>query len=216
MRTLVLIFATLFTFNAFAQSNHELENKTEILHKYTVSFPVIIVPQLFEKGWNDRTHTQHIEFHVKRNLDDKNIIGVKLATWRLFQPMGILWWDGLTDKVKSETEFYPGHLRETGIGISYQRMLWKGLFATAEVLPQFKTYLNEEGKKISNGFKLYNSFHIGYHLAFGRNKRWFVEPQIHSQFWVFDTNTPEDFKALDNKWKNYFLFEPNLYFGVKF
>ncbi len=130
--------------------------------------------------------------------------------------MGILWWDGLLDKVDSGYEFYPGHIRETGIGISYQRMLWKGLFATVEVLPQYKTYLDEDNNKLRNGFKLYNSLHLGYHLAFGKKKRFFVEPQIHSQVWLFDTNTPHEFKALDNKWKNYFLFEPNLYFGVNF
>ena len=157
-----------------------------------------------------------IELHVKRKLDNKNIVGVKFATWRLFQPMGILWWDGLLDKLETESEFYPGHVRETGLGITYQRMLWKGLFATVEVLPQFKTYLDEDGSKIQHGFKLYNSFHLGYHFAFGKSKRFFVEPQVHSQFWMFDTNTPEEFIALDDKWRNYFLFEPNLYLGIKF
>ncbi|MBB6324761.1 hypothetical protein FHS59_000376 [Algoriphagus iocasae] len=216
MKNVLIIILTLITLSASAQNSQKTSKETLLTHKYRVSFPVIIVPQLFEKSWNDRTNTQHIEFHVKRNLDNKNIVGVKFATWRLFQPMGILWWDGLLDKVDSGSEFYPGHVRESGIGISYQRMLWKGLFATVEVLPQYKTYLDEDNNKIGNGFKLYNSFHLGYHLDFGKKKRFFIEPQVHSQFWVFDTNTPEGFKQLDDKWKNYFLFEPNLYFGVNF
>ena len=124
--------------------------------------------------------------------------------------------EGLLDKIDSETEFYPGYLRETGLGITYQRMLWKGLFASVEVLPQYKTYLDKNDDKIANGFKLYTSYHVGYHIAFGKKKRFFVEPQVHGQNWIFDTNTPEEFKNLDNKWKNYFLFEPNLYFGYKF
>lgn len=216
MKKLLVISLTLFTLNGFAQSNKKSLENNATDYKYRVSLPVIILPQLFNKAWNDQTNTQHIEFHVKRNLDDKNIIGIKFATWRLFQPMGIQWWDGLLDKVESETEFYPGHVRETGIGISYQRMLWKGLFATVEVLPQYKTYLDENNIKIGNGFKLYNSFHLGYHLAFGKKKRLFVEPQIHSQFWVFDTNAPSGFKKLNDQWSNYFLFEPNLYVGIKF
>ncbi len=178
--------------------------------------PLIIVPQLFTKSWDDRTNTQHIELHFKYELDAKNIVGVKFASWRLFQPMGILWWDGLLDKVESGTEYYPGHVRETGIGVSYQRMLWKGLFTTAEVLPQYKTYLDLDNNKIGNGFKLYTSLHLGYHLAFGKKKQFFVEPQIHCQTWLIDTNTPSEFKELDNRWANYFLFEPNLYFGIKF
>ena len=129
--------------------------------------------------------------------------------------MGIQWWDGLLDKIDSETEFYPGYVRETGIGVSYQRMLWKGLFASVEVLPQYKTYLDLNNKKIANGFKLYTSYHVGYHIAFGKKKRIFIEPQVHFQNWMFDTNTPNEFKQLDNKWKSYFLFEPNLYIGIR-
>lgn len=131
----------------------------------------LFVPQLATKSWDDRIHTQHIEFHLKRDLDDKNTIGLKFATWRLFQPMGIVWWDGLLDKIESESEFYPGHVRETGLGISYQRKVWKGLFTTVEVLPQFKTYLDLDGNDLGNGFKLYNSFHVGYHIPLGKAKR---------------------------------------------
>lgn len=214
MKKLFIIGLTFFTLNVFAQNNTEPSKDSDTDLKYRVSFPAIILGNIGKGG--ERTNTQHIEFHIKRELDAKNIIGVKFATWRLFQPMGIQWWDGLTDKIDSETEFYPGYLRETGIGISYQRMLWKGLFASVEVLPQYKTYLDLDNKKIANGFKLYNSFHLGYHFAFGKNKRFFIEPQVHSQFWVFDTNTPDAFKQLDNRWKNYFLFEPNLYIGIKF
>ena len=214
MKKLFIIGLTFFTLNVFAQNNTEPSKHSDTDLKYRVSFPAIILGNIGKGG--ERTNTQHFELHIKKELDAKNIVGIKLATWRLFQPMGIQWWDGLTDKIDTETEFYPSYLRETGIGISYQRMLWKGLFASVEVLPQYKTYLDLDNKKIANGFKLYNSFHLGYHFAFGKNKRFFIEPQVHSQFWVFDTNTPDAFKQLDNRWKNYFLFEPNLYIGIKF
>lgn len=214
MKKLFIIGLTFFTLNVFAQNNTEPSKHSDTDLKYRVSFPAIILGNIGKGG--ERTNTQHFELHIKKELDAKNIVGIKLATWRLFQPMGIQWWDGLTDKIDTETEFYTGYLRETGIGISYQRMLWKGLFASVEVLPQYKTYLDLDNKKIANGFKLYNSFHLGYHFAFGKNKRFFIEPQVHSQFWVFDTNTPDAFKQLDNRWKNYFLFEPNLYIGIKF
>jgi len=214
MKKLLIIGLTICTINVFAQSNTESIKSNDINFKYRVSFPAIILANIGDGG--KRTNTEHIEFHVKRELDSKNIVGVKLATWRLFQPMGIQWWDGLLDKIDSESEFYPGYVRETGIGISYQRMLWKGLFASVEVLPQYKTYLDLNNEKIANGFKLYTSYHVGYHIAFGKKKRIFIEPQIHAQNWMFDTNTPDGFKQLDNKWKSYFLFEPNLYVGIKF
>ena len=213
MKKFLIICLSLFTFHGFAQQISESSNQSDNELKYRVSFPAIILSNIGDGG--KRTNTQHIELHVKRELDAKNIFGVKFATWRLFQPMGIQWWDGLTDKIDSETEFYPGYLRETGVGISYQRMLWKGLFASVEVLPLYKTYLDLDDKKIANGFKLYNSYHIGYHFAFGKKKQFFIEPQFHCNVWHFDTNTPESFKQLDNKWDSYFLFEPNLYIGIK-
>ena len=214
MKKFLIICLSLFTFHGFAQQISESSNQSDNELKYRVSFPAIILSNIGDGG--KRTNTQHIELHVKRELDAKNIFGVKFATWRLFQPMGIQWWDGLTDKIDSETEFYPGYLRETGVGISYQRMLWKGLFASVEVLPLYKTYLDLDEKKIANGFKLYNSYHIGYHFAFGKKKQFFIEPQFHCNVWHFDTNTPDSFKQLDNKWDSYFLFEPNLYIGIKF
>ena len=214
MKKFLIICLSLFTFHGFAQQISESSNQSDNELKYRVSFPAIILSNIGDGG--KRTNTQHIELHVKRELDAKNIVGVKFATWRLFQPMGIQWWDGLTDKIDSETEFYPGYLRETGVGISYQRMLWKGLFASVEALPLYKTYLDLNDKKIANGFKLYNSYHIGYHFAFGKKKQFFIEPQFHCNVWHFDTNTPDSFKQLDNKWDSYFLFEPNLYIGIKF
>lgn len=214
MKKLIIICFALFTIHGFAQQKSESPKPDNHNLRYRVSFPTIILGNIGMGG--ERTNTQHIELHVKCELDAKNIVGVKLATWRLFQPMGIQWWDGLKDKIDSETEFYPGYLRETGIGISYQRMLWKGLFASVEVLPLYKTYLDLDDKKIANGFKLYNSYHVGYHFAFGKKKQFFIEPQFHCNVWHFDTNTPESFKQLDNKWDSYFLFEPNLYIGIKF
>jgi len=214
MKRLFIICLALCKLSVIAQSNTELLKKKDTDYKYRFSTPIIAALNI---GDGDvKTNTKHYEFHIKKQLNSKEIIGIKFASWRLFQPMGILWWDGLLDKIDSESEFYPGYLRETGIGFSYQRMLWKGLFATVEILPQYQTYLDENKDKIANGFKLYNSYHIGYHIAFGKKKRFFIEPQVHCQHWVFDTNTPEEFRVLDDKWRKYFLFEPNLYVGIKF
>ncbi|MCR9064933.1 MAG: hypothetical protein NXI00_13255 [Cytophagales bacterium] len=219
MKKLFTILLFSCTLSAFAQTDStdvSEGKKNEVTHKYRVSFPYFIVTDPIGDPWNDRQNTQMIELHVKRNLDDKNIIGVKFATWRLFQPMGITWWDGLLDKLETGSEFYPGHVRETGIGISYQRMIWKGLFATVEVLPQLQTYMDLDGNKIGNGFKVYNSYHLGYHVSIGKKKRFFIEPQVHSQHWMFDNKAPAGFKELDDKWRRYFLFEPNIYIGVNF
>ena len=215
MKNLLIIVFTLTSFSAFAQTSSPESKEIEVTQKWRVSMPYI-VPDEIIYGYGKRTSIQMVELHVKRNLDNKNIVGVKFATWRLFQPMGITWWDGVVDKIESGTEYYDGYLRETGIGISYQRMMWKGLFASIEVLPQIQTYTDLDGNKIRNGFKLYNSYHLGYHIAFGKKKRFFIEPQVHVNQWFFDNNSPEGFKEFDDKYGNIFLFEPNIYFGWNF
>ncbi len=160
----------------------------------------------------EKTNTHHYEFHVGYRLTPKDKIGIKLATWKMFAPMGM----PMKEQLKfDENNFYPGRLRENGVGVTYQRILWKGLFTTVEVLPQLKTYLNEDDIKIGNGFRLYTSYHLGYHLSFAKN-RVYIEPQVHCQYWPVNTNTPQTFKVKDKEWKNYFLFEPNLYIGINF
>ncbi len=215
MKNLLTILFLFCSLSAFAQNNSPVGEETEVANKWRVSMPYI-VPDEIIYGYGERTSIQMVELHVKRNLDDKNIIGVKFATWRLFQPMGILWWEGLLDKIESGSDYYDGYLRETGIGITYQRMLWKGLFASVEVLPQIQTYTDLDGNKIKNGFKVYNSYHLGYHIEFGKKKRLFIEPQVHVNQWFFDNNSPDGFKEFDDKYGNVFLFEPNIYFGMKF
>ena len=212
MKNLIVILLLSCTLSAFGQI---VDKEAEVAHKWSISLPYHVPDELIF-GWGKRTSTQMVEFHVKRNLDNKNIIGVKFATWRLFQPMGITWWDGVVDKIESGTEYYDGYLRETGIGITYQRMLWKGLFVAVEVLPQIQTYTDLDGNKIKNGFKVYNSLHLGYHISIGKKKRFFIEPQVHCNQWMFDNNSPEGFKEMDDTYGNVFLFEPNIYLGVNF
>jgi hypothetical protein len=166
----------------------------------------------FANFGSEKTNTHHYEFHFGYKLTPKDKIGIKVATWKLFAPMGIQSWDPLFLK---ESEFFPGRLKESGIGVTYQRILWKGLFTSIEILPLFKTYLNEDNKKIGNGFKLYTTYHIGYHIPLFKN-RMYIEPQIHCNYWPIDSKTPQSFQEKESKWNNYFLFEPNLYIGVNF
>jgi hypothetical protein len=160
----------------------------------------------------EKTNTHHYEFHFGYKLTPKDKIGIKVATWKLFAPLGM----PMQEQLKyEENNFYPGRIRESGIGITYQRVLWKGLFASIEILPLKKTYLDEYNKKIDDGFKLYTSYHLGYHVPLFNN-RLFIEPQIHCNYWPIDTRGPQGFEEKESKWNNYFLFEPNLYIGVNF
>lgn len=205
--TLTLFFAISFV-NLFGQEQNNQTQKTSIERKYSISTTYLS----FVNFGEEKTNTHHYELQFGYKLTSKDKIGIKLATWKMFASMGM----PLQEQLKfDENNFYPGRLRESGIGVTYQRTLWKGLFATVEVLPQLKTYFDENNTKIGNGFKLYTTYHLGYHLSFFKN-RVYVEPQIHCNYWPIDTNTPQSFKEVDNKWNNYFLFEPNIYIGFSF
>jgi hypothetical protein len=205
--TMALLFALLFT-SMFSQNQTKQNSEKSAGRLFSISTTYLS----FINFGEEKTNTHHYELHVGYKLTPKDRIGIKLATWKMFAPMGI----PMREQLKfDENNFYPGRLRETGLGVTYQRTLWKGLFTTIEVLPQLKTYIDENEKVIGNGFRLYTSYHLGYHITFF-NDRIFAEPQIHCQYWPVNTNTPQPFKEKDSKWNSYFLFEPNLYIGFKF
>ena len=192
--------------------NPSVQEKNSIRSGTTYRYSLSTTYLSFVNFGNEKTNTHHYEFHFKYQLTPKDRIGIKVATWQLFAPMGIQLWD---PDFLNEKEFFPGRLKECGIGFSYQRTLWKGLFATVEVLPLCKTYLNEDKKNIGNGFKLYTTYHLGYHVSLLKD-RFFIEPQIHCNYWPINTKGPDSFDSKEMQWNNYFLFEANLYLGVNF
>lgn len=177
-------------------------------YRFSVSSPYLS----FVNFEPEESNVHMYELHVGFWLTPRDQLGVKAATWKLFGPMGIQMWDPL---FRDESEYYPGRLAELGAGITYKRLLWRGLFAQVEVLPLRKTYLDTDEMVVGHGFKLYTSYHLGYHLAAWKG-RLFIEPQVHCNYWPIDTGTPRAFQERDDRWSNYFLFEPNLYIGFNF
>jgi hypothetical protein len=199
-----------FTAPSFGQNNTKGKSVSDTVPEY--KFSVSTTWLTFANFGAEKTNTHHYEFHFGYKLTPKDKIGIKVATWELFAPMGIPLGDAIQMK---ESTFFPGKLHEEGIGITYQRMLWKGLFAAIEIMPLRKTYFDDNNKKIGSGFKLYTTYHLGYHIPLLKN-RMYIDPQVHCNYWPIDTNAPQSFQAEENKWNNYMLFEPNLYIGVNF
>jgi hypothetical protein len=205
------VIIAMFTTLAFSQNPTQKSrgtNKGTVpYHKFSVSTTYLT----FVNFGPEETNTYMCEFHLGYKITPKDRIEIKVASWSLFEPMAIPW----GPHKMQESEAYPGRLEENGIGITYQRLLWKGLFTQIEILPLWKTYLDENKKKIDDGFKLYTSYHLGYHIPLFNN-RFYLEPQVHCNYWPIDSKAPQSFQEKESKWNNYFLFEPNLYIGVKF
>jgi len=138
----------------------------------------------------------------------KDILVVEAITWAYYDPLGVQWWGSSEDK-------YPGKIRSFGIGLGYKHFYWKNLYSTVQVTPFLQSFIDSDDKKIQSGLQLWCQLRTGYRFEFFGN-RWFLEPSFVCNYWPVNTNFPESFKKIENKWPNYFLFEPGLHFGFKF
>ena len=153
---------------------------------------------------------EYVQINVGYRITPKDVLSFdfkrSIYTWPIGIPFGPSF-----DKPGLN---YPGHARILAPTIGYQRFLWKGVFTSVHALNAFEKYIDEDDKKIGNGYTLYLNFHLGYQVKLFKN-RFFFEPAIGCSYWPVRTNVPESFKLVENKWPNYFI-QPGLNFGFNF
>lgn len=159
---------------------------------------------------DDPNPPEYIQLNVGYRITPKNVVSFEfkrsIYTWPLGIPFG--------PSFDAPGLNYPGHARILAPTLAYQRFLWKGVYTSVQALNAFEKYLDEDNKKIGNGYTLYLNFRLGYQLKFFKN-RFFFEPSIALSYWPVRTILPESFKKAESKWPNYFL-EPGLHFGYNF
>ncbi len=143
-------------------------------------------------------------------LTPRDVVIVEAITWRYHEPLGIPWGPSKGDPDES----FPGHVRDIGLGLAYQRFVWEGAYSTLHATPFVQTYFDEAGEKIQTGFQLFVTLRFGYHFEF-LDDRLFFEPSVAFTYWPVNTNLPDSFQVREDRWPNYFLFEPGLHVGVK-
>lgn len=144
-------------------------------------------------------------------LTKRDVLSVEAITWKYWAPLGIPYRPSLD----SPEGAYPGYVRAFGLGAAYQRFLWNNVYSAVHALPLFQQYVDENDVRIQNGFQLFLTFRLGYHVSLFRDS-FFLEPSVAFTHWPVNTNVPAAFAEKDSKWPNYFLFEPGLHFGVRF
>ena len=135
----------------------------------------------------------------------KDNLIIEAMTWTYYEPLGTY---------GSSEEFYPGKVTAYGIGLGYQRFLWRNLFTTVEPSFFLQQFYDTNDAKIQKGFQLYLQFIAGYRFEFIK-KRFFIEPAIALKYWPVNTNFPASFASVENGAKKY-KFEPALNFGFTF
>ena len=142
--------------------------------------------------------------------DDKNAFFLNGITWKYDSPIGIPFGPDFDDPDQK----YPGYARDFGLGVGYQRMLWKGLFAAAYATPFIKFFHPSNGEAERSGFQLHLQAQAGYQFDLFKG-RFFVKPLVSFNYWPINTNFPASFREKEDRWPNY-MFEPHLNLGFRF
>lgn len=143
---------------------------------------------------------------------DQDTLLVEAITWTYNAPLGIPMW---RQEYGQRAQRFPGTVQAFGVGLAYQRYLWRGLFATLHATPFWQIFRDEDGAKLQSGFQLFMVARLGYHFALWSD-RLFIEPSFAATAWPINTNLPASFEAKEAKWPSYFAVEPGLNVGFNF
>jgi len=162
-------------------------------------------------NFDNTNNPEYIQLNVGYCITPKDVVSFRFKRSIYSWPIGIPFGSPSFD---AKGENYPGHARILAPTIGYQRFWWKGAYTSVQALNAFEKYMDEDNKKIGNGYTLYLDFYLGYQFKFFKN-RFFFEPAIGISYWPVRTNVPESFKAVEKKWNNYFI-QPGFDFGFNF
>lgn len=154
---------------------------------------------------------EFVQINLGYRINPKNVVSFEFKRSIYSWPLGIPWGPSFDAPGLN----YPGHVRILAPKLAYQRFWWQGIYTSVHALNAFEKYLDEDNKKIGNGYTLYMTFRLGYQLKFFKN-RFFFEPSMGLTYWPVRLNTPESFKSVEKKWPNYFPWEPGLHVGFNF
>jgi len=196
-----LIISVLFSSAAFSQTT-KIESSTK---KHFIGSSLFVLANLLPNP------PSFYQLNYGYRFSPKETIIIEAITWEYEAPLGIPYGASFG----SSDEDFPGHVRDTGIGLTYHRFLYKKLFSSINAMPFYQEYFTSEGKKIQTGFQLFLTLRFGHRISLFNNRA-FLEPSIAFTHWPINTNLPGSFQKQENKWPNYFLFEPGLNFGIVF
>lgn len=166
---------------------------------------------LYLLGNLDRVNKpEYVQLNVGYRLTPKDVISIEFKRSIYAWPIGIPFGPSFDAPGLN----YPGHARILAPTVGYQRFWWKGVYTSIYALNAFEKYMDQDKKKIGNGYTLYLNFHLGYQFRFWEN-RFFFEPAMGCSYWPVRTKVPEVFKAVESRWPNYFI-QPGLHFGFNF
>ncbi|MBK8881729.1 MAG: hypothetical protein IPN67_04905 [Bacteroidales bacterium] len=188
-----LVFA-MFTTMAFCQT----ERRDSTFRRHTLGTSLFLLGNIGDS-------VSFFQLNYGYRLSQKDNLIVEAITWTYYEPLGTF---------GSSEEFFPGKVRAYGIGLGYQRFLWKNLFTTVEPTFFIQQFYDNNDTKNPERISIVSQFILGYRIELFK-KRMFVEPAYALKYWPVTTNVPSSFAEIENGIQKY-KFEPSLNFGFRF
>ena len=204
-RVLSVSFALMLVVNL--QLNAQYSNQDTSYKKCFVGSTFFMLGNFAEVNKPD-----FVQLNLGYRLTGKDVVSLELKTWKYAWSLGI---PAYGEFFEAPEEEFPGYIRELGVAVVYQRYLWKGLYTGVHVMNAFQKFVDEDGQKIDNGFQIFNTYRVGYHFKLF-NDRFFIEPSMAITHRPSNTEMPDSFKQMDDKWNKFLIGEPGLHFGYNF
>lgn len=174
-------------------------------HRYFIGSTFFILANILSNP------PHYYQLNLGYRISTKDEVSLEMITWTYDGPLGRPYGKNLNNQDSN----FPGKVKSLGAGGAYKRFLWKGGYVQLHTTAFRQNYLDISGNKIQRGFQLFNSLRLGYHFRLSKNT-FFIEPSIACTFWPINTNLPESFQVLEDRFPNYFIAEPGLHFGFNF
>lgn len=200
--TILLIVLLVRTFQGYAQYD---ESETGYKECFVGSSAFMLM------NLDNYERPDYWQLNIGYRITGKDVISVELKTWRYFKPLGLPY----GEKFNAKEEKFPGNISERGFALAYQRFLWKGLYTGIHIMSAWQSFNNAEGNKIDDGFQIFNTYRLGYHIKLF-NGNFFIEPSLAITHRPYHTKMPESFKEFDDRHSKFFFGEPGLHFGYNF
>ncbi len=106
----IAIFSTMI----FSQTN----SQEDIFRKNFVGSSLFMIANLLPDPG------QFYQLNYGYRFTPKDAFIIEAITWRYHAPLGIQFWQ------EADSEDFPGDVRDIGVGVAYQRFLYKGFYST--------------------------------------------------------------------------------------
>lgn len=206
MRKKILWIATALMLANSLQVNAQYKKQDSTYKKWFVGSSLFVLLG----NMDTKNPPNFAQLNLGYRITGKDVLTIEPKTWKYAWPNGIH--PFFNKSYGKPEEKFPGYVREFGLSLAYQRFFVERLYAEINIMPTLQKFVDDNGRKVDNGFQLFNTYRVGYHVKLFKD-RFFIQPSIAITHRAYHTKMPEGFKQFDDRWPKFVFGEPGLHFG---